>query len=128
MKMSTRLLLLFLAVSLFPLALLGMLTLQQNEAMVRREALAMVSNLADKKAAQVKDYMAERAREVATLAGSRITAQGLADLSRIQAQRHYDLARYQQAARQLDRDLAGFVEDGALFHDIFLITPQGSIV
>ncbi len=49
MKISTRLLLLFLAVAVLPLALLGYFNLQQNEATLRSEALGSVSDLADKK-------------------------------------------------------------------------------
>jgi len=128
MKLSTRLLLLFLAVSLLPLALLGYFTLQQNEAMARAEALSKVSDLADKKAMQVKDYLAEREREVRTLAGGKPVEQGLAALSRVYAKHRPDSDEYRQIARQLDRDLAGVVDDGSLLYDVFLITPQGVIL
>ncbi|HEY0666431.1 MAG TPA: PAS domain S-box protein, partial [Gallionella sp.] len=124
MKISTRMLLLFLLVAVLPLALFSYFNLRQDETTLRTEVLNRVSDLADKKAMQVKDYLNERTRQVRTLADSRLAQQGL---SRIY-QENRDSGKYRQAMREFDRELTSMVEDGSLFYDIFLITAQGEIV
>jgi diguanylate cyclase (GGDEF)-like protein/PAS domain S-box-containing protein len=128
MKISTRLLLLFLLVAVLPLALFSYFNLRQDEVTLRTEVLNRMSDLADKKAMQVRDYLAERTREVRTLADSKLAQQGLSGLSVVYARHRPDSEKYRQAARVLDRDIASMIEDGSLFYDVFLITPQGEIV
>jgi diguanylate cyclase (GGDEF)-like protein/PAS domain S-box-containing protein len=128
MKISTRLLLLFLVVAVLPLALFSYFDLQQNEATLREAALDMMSGLADKKVIQVESYLTERVRDVHSLAGGESAQQGMPALSRAYAEHHPDSAEYRRVARQFDQDFAGLIEEGSLFHDVFLITPQGEIV
>ena len=68
MKISTRLLLLFLALAVLPLALFSYLNQQQDEAVLRAEALGRMSGLADKKVIQIRSYLAERGQDVRFLA------------------------------------------------------------
>jgi diguanylate cyclase (GGDEF)-like protein/PAS domain S-box-containing protein len=128
MKISTRLLLLFLVVAVLPLALFSYFDLQQNEATLRAAALDKMSGLADKKVLQVRSYLTERARDVRALAGGELAEQGMPALSRAYQEHHPDSAEYKRVARPFDRDFSGFIEEGSLFHDLFLITPQGEIV
>lgn len=128
MKISTRLLLLFPLVAVLPLALFSYFNLRQDEETLRTEVLERVSDLADKKAMQVRDYLAERTREVRSLADSKLAQQGVSDLSGVYPKYRPGSEKYRQAVRSLDRELAAMIEDGSLFYDVFLITPQGEIV
>ncbi len=39
-----------------------------------------------------------------------------------------DSAEYGAITRQFDREFAAFIDDGSMFYDVFLISPQGEIV
>jgi diguanylate cyclase (GGDEF)-like protein/PAS domain S-box-containing protein len=122
MKIFTRLLLLFMLVSTVPLALFGYFNLQQDEAMLRIDALGRVSTLADKKVMQVRNYLAERQRNVRLLAKSPPVMQGFEALSEAYAKR--SSSRDALMRQYFER----YVEDSGVFYDLFLITPQGDII
>lgn len=128
MKISTRLLLLFLVVAVLPLMLFSYINLQRGEATLRAETLDRLSVLADKKAMQVRTYLGERVRDVRYLAHSKLVEQAMPALLRGYALHRPGSADYKQLARQFDRHFSGLVDEGLLFHDVFLISPQGEIV
>lgn len=126
MRIFTRLLLLFLLVAVLPLALFVYFNLQQNEAVLRAEALGRVSTLADKKVMQVKNYLLERERNVRFLAKSPSVTEGLKTLSVTYGQRSG--ATYVREDALVRQYLERYVEDSGVFYDLFLITPEGEIV
>lgn len=128
MRISTRLLLLFLVVAVLPLMLFSYLNLQQSEATLRAETLDRLSVLADKKAMQVRNYLIERARDVRYWAQSRLVEQAMPAVSRAYAEHRPDSLEYKRISRRFDRNFANILDDESLFHDVFLITPQGEIV
>ena len=58
MKISTRMLLLFLLVAVLPLVLFGYVNLRQDEETLRVEVQRRMSSLADKKVIQIRSYLA----------------------------------------------------------------------
>lgn len=126
MRIFTRLLLLFLLVALLPLALLGYFNLKQNEAVLRAEALARVSILADKKMIQVKSYLAERERNMRFLAKSPRVIQGFDALSETYS--HRSGAGYTREDALVRQYFDRYVAETDVFYDLFLITPQGEII
>lgn len=64
MKIATRLILLSQVAAVLPLALFSYFNLREEEATLRETAFDKLSGLADKKATQIKSYLAEREREV----------------------------------------------------------------
>ena len=122
MKIFTRLLLLFLLLSVLPLALLGYLNLQQDKARLRADALGRVGALADKKAMQVRSFLAERERNVRFLAQSPSAIAGFERLSRTYPA---DSAEDEALMKQyFDR----YIEESAVFYDVFMITPKGDVI
>lgn len=123
MRIFTRLLLLFMLVAMLPLALYSYFNLSQSEATLRQQVLGRLSGLADKKAIQVKSYLAERIQDVRIRArGSEVT-EGIATLSKI-----HDPRSYGQLDEELHRYFDRYVEESGRFYDVFLVTPQGQIV
>lgn len=126
MRIFSRLLLLFLLVSMVPLALFSYFNLQQDEETLRAEALGRVSTLADKKMIQVKSYLTERERNVRFLAQSpRVVAdiELLSDEYGARAGGVY-LREDARVRQYFDR----YVDESGVFRNIYLITPQGEII
>ncbi|MDP1592678.1 MAG: EAL domain-containing protein [Gallionella sp.] len=127
MKISTRLLLLFLLVAVLPLALFSYLNLQQDEATLRIEVLGRMSGLADKKAIQVRTYLAERKREVQIRARGSQVMNAIKTLPQGYAAGWRKPSYVREAAR-LHEYFGRYVEEYGLFHDVFLMTPQGEVI
>ena len=127
MNISRRLLLLFLVVSVLPLALFSYLNLQQDEATLRAEALGRMSDLADKKAIQVKSYLAEQVQDVRFLACDPRMMGSIASMQKAYAAGRRN-AVYAMEDAGLHQYFGRYVEETGLFHDVFLITPQGEVV
>ena len=126
MRIFTRLLLLFLLVAVLPLVLFVYFNLQQNEAVLRAEALGRVSTLADKKVMQVRGYLLERERNVRLLAKSPSVIDKLEVISKLYGERSGSTYAGEDAlARQY---FESYVEESGVFSDLFLITPEGEIV
>lgn len=127
MKIATRLLLLFLVLSVLPLLLFSYVNLQQNELTLRTEVLGRMSGLADKKAIQVKNYLAERVREVRIrVRGPQVIA-GMDRLPKLYATSYTSPAYWQESAA-LHQYFDRYVEESGRYDDVFLITSQGEIV
>ena len=127
MKLSTRLLMLFVLVSVLPLALFSYLNLQGDEATLRTEVQERLSGLADKKVMQVRTFLDERQREVT------IRARGPEVMGAIVAlQKPYAAgwrnAAYASADARLHQYFERYIEESGLFYDVFLITPQGEVI
>jgi diguanylate cyclase (GGDEF)-like protein/PAS domain S-box-containing protein len=126
MRISQRLLLLFLLVAVLPLILLSFFNLRQSETTLRAETLGRLAVLADKKVAQVGSYLGERMRDTRSLAQSRQVVQAMPALLRAY-EVGYGSMPYRQIARELDGNFSGVIGDGVLFHDVFLISPRGEV-
>jgi len=118
----------FIVVALLPLLLFGYLSLRQNEAALRVEMQARMSRLADKKAMEIKVYLAERAQDVQMLARGLLAEQAMDALSRAYLKHRPGSAGYQRADRQFRSRFSAYIDESALFYDVFLITPQGEII
>lgn len=127
MKISTRLLLLFLLLSVLPLALFGYFNLQQSEVMLRSAGLNDLSNLADKKAVQIKSFLTEREREIRIWARSAQVIEAITNLPKLYETGQHTTG-YAQENAKLHQYFERFIEEYGLFNDIFLITPQGEII
>lgn len=127
MKISTRLLLLFLLVAVLPLLLFGYFSLKQAEATLREAKLSAMSNLADKKTTQVGSYLAERVQDVSLLVRGPRVMSSIAELPAAYAAGSRS-AKYLREDALNRQYFARYVEELGIFYDVFLITPQGEII
>jgi PAS domain S-box-containing protein len=127
-SLTHHLVLWFIVVALVPLLLFGYLSLAQNEAALRSETQARMSRLADKKTIEIKVYLAERAQNAQMLARSPLAMQAMDALSRAYAQHGPGSAAYLRAELPFRKHFSAYIDESALFYDVFLITPQGDIV
>ena len=118
----------FIVVALLPLLLFGYLSLQQNETALRTETQARMSRLADKKAREIKVYLAERTQDAQILARGLLVEQAMPSLSRAYLQYRPASAGYQRADQQFRSSFSTYIDENILFYDVFLITPQGEII
>ncbi|MDO8208659.1 MAG: EAL domain-containing protein [Gallionella sp.] len=128
MRIFTRLLLLFLLVAVLPLALYSYLNLRQGEATLRQQALGRMSGLADKKAIQVKNYLAERVQDVRLLARGPRVEEAMGTISQEYAGRLKNAVNYQREDARARLNFERYVEEAGRFYDLFLITPEGEII
>lgn len=128
MKISVRLLLFFLAVAALPLVLFSYLNLRQVEETLRTEALGRMSDLADKKAVQVRSYLAERVQDVRLLVrGPRVmSAMEVLPGEYVPARRAG--AAYATEDAKTRQYFERYVEETGLFYDVFFISEQGEVV
>jgi diguanylate cyclase (GGDEF)-like protein/PAS domain S-box-containing protein len=126
-RISTRLWLLFLLVAVLPLGLFSYFNLQEDEGTLRAGTLETMSVQADKKVIQVKDYLAEREREVRMLAR---TPQVIDGISGIQDAYIAGLqnAGYIRADAKLHQFFERYIEESGLFLDVYLISKNGEVV
>ncbi|MDD5384764.1 MAG: EAL domain-containing protein [Gallionella sp.] len=127
-SLTYHLVLWFIVVALLPLLLFGYLGLQQNETALRIETQTRMSRLADKKTMEIKAYLAERAQDAQILARGLLAEQAMSGLSRAYLQHRPGSAGYQRVDQQFRSRFSVYIEESALFYDVFLITPQGEII
>ncbi len=127
MKISTRLLLLFMLVGVLPLALFSYVDIQNEEVFVRAEAQARLSSLADKKVVQIRNYLGEREREARVRARGPQVIEAMVKFPQAYAAGRGNAAYVREDAA-LHRYFERYIEETGLFYDVFLITPQGEIV
>lgn len=127
MKIATRLLLLFLLVSVLPLLLFSYVNLQQNELALRSEVLGRMSGLADKKVIQIQSYLAERMREVRIRVRGPQVIEGMRQLPVAYAAGRDSLA-YRQVQALLQQYFERYVGESGWYGDVLFITPQGEVV
>ena len=127
-SLTYRFLLWFLVVTLLPLALLGFINLQQNEAALQSEIQNRLTRLADKKALEIKNYLFEREQNARLLARGKLVEEAISSLSVAYSRHRHDSAEYNKAAKQFDHYFKTYIDENSLFYDVFLITPQGEII
>jgi diguanylate cyclase (GGDEF)-like protein/PAS domain S-box-containing protein len=127
MKVVTRLVLMFVLISVLPLGLFGYFSLSEYEDTLREQELAGLSSLADKKVSQVKGYLRQRELEV------RLRARGplvIAAMMRLPGLYRAGTrsAGYLREEKVLRESLGRYIEENGLFYDLFLITREGEII
>ena len=127
MKIATRLMLLIMLVAVLPLALFSYFNLKQDQVALRAEVLGKLSGLADKKAIQVGNYLAERKREVQIRALSPQVMGAMIVMPAAYTAGQHNPAYLREDALLHDY-FERYVSDLGLFYDMFLITPQGEII
>jgi len=127
-SLTYRLVLWFVVVALLPLLLFGYLSLQQNGAALRAETQARMSRLADIKALQIKTYLIERVQNVEILARGILVEQAMSGLSPAYSRHGPGSVEYRMVDQQFRSRFSAYIDESALFYDVFLITPQGEII
>ena len=126
--LTRRMMLWFVLVGLLPLVLLGYLTLHDNEQSLRDATLVNLSQLADKKALQIRGYMTERIADTRLIARSDVTRDAVVQLSRTYHSVHSGTPEYQNADARYRPYFERYIDDATMFYDVFLINLQGDIV
>ena len=118
----------FTIVSLLPILLIGNTLLHTFETEIQKTTIQQVSALADKKVEQIETYLLERLLDANFIRGGSTTHQAVREFTEVFNQSGVDSDAYHQLDAQYREHFKRFVEQGAGYYDLFLISPDGWIV
>jgi EAL domain-containing protein (putative c-di-GMP-specific phosphodiesterase class I)/signal transduction histidine kinase/DNA-binding response OmpR family regulator len=126
-SITQRFMLWFLVISLLPILLVGYSLLHAFEKELQQTVAEQISAIADKKVDQIDSYLGERARDALIKTEGNTTRRAMREFARV-----FDRDGVQSAAyRRLDasyRDYFKRYVSSAGYYDLFLISPQGTVV
>lgn len=117
----------FIVVSALPILLIGAALLSRFEAEMRKEATNHVAAIADTKLDDINSYLNERIRDAAVLAQDETTLQATREFAKALARGGISSAAYRQLDARYRRHFKLFAE-ASDYYDVFLISPQGTVV
>jgi two-component system, sensor histidine kinase and response regulator len=127
-SLTQRFALWFTVVSLLPILLIGNTLLHTFETEIQKTAIQQVSAIADKKVEQIETYLLERLLDANYIRGGSTTYQAMREFTQVFAQSGVDSDAYRQLDAHYRDHFKRFVEQGAGYYDLFLISPDGTIV
>ncbi|GAO36930.1 chemotaxis protein CheY [Sulfuricella sp. T08] len=126
-SITQRLVAWFLLISLLPLLLVGYILLQTFEQELQQTVAQQISTIADKKADQIDSYLSERTHDALVQAQGNTTRQAVIEFAQVLVRNGVESDAY----RRLDasyRDYFKRFVTSAGYYDLFLISPQGTVV
>ena len=126
-RISTRLALAFLVLSLSPLGAVAWLAYANAEQHIREQVTNALLGTAQGKAQQIQTYLVERMRNVTTLAAAPDVARAMDALLAGFRDGGLDSASYRAAEAEF-RPFLKHYQDTAGYADLFLISPEGDAV
>lgn len=118
----------FTVVSLLPILLIGNTLLHTFEAEIKKTAIQQVSSIADKKVEQINTYLNERLLDANLIGGGATTHTAVREFSKVFKNSGVESDAYRQLDAQYRDHFQRYVEQGAGYYDLFLISPDGTIV
>ncbi len=117
----------FAAVSLLPILLTGYSLLRTFETEMQKTAIQQVSAIADKKAEQIEGYLRERLLDTRVIQTASTTRVAMREFTQVFTQSGVGSDAYRQLDASYRDHFKRFVEDAG-YYDLFLISPQGTVV
>ncbi|PSJ16967.1 response regulator [Nitrosomonas supralitoralis] len=117
----------FTLVSLLPILFIGNSLLHTFEAEIKKSAIQNVSAIADKKAEQIDSYLLERLLDAYLVSGMSTTHEAITKFTTVFEEKGIDSDEYHELDKSYRESYKRFVED-AKYYDLFLISPDGTIV
>jgi len=117
----------FVLVSLLPILLIGYSLLRNFETEFQKAVAQQISVIADKKADQIDYYLRSLIQDVNVIVQENATAQAMREFTRVFAQGGPKSEAYRRLDARYRAFFKRFVEVGN-YYDLFLISPQGTVV
>ncbi len=117
----------FAAVSLLPILLTGYSLLRTFETEMQKTAIQQVSAIADMKAEQIEGYLRERLLDTRVIQTASTTREAMREFTQAFTQSGVGSDAYRQLDASYRDHFKRFVEDAG-YYDLFLISPQGTVV
>ncbi|SIO17256.1 ATP-binding protein [Nitrosomonas cryotolerans] len=117
----------FTLVSLLPILLIGNIGLHIFVTEIQKTAIQKVSAVADKKVEQIDTYLLERLLDASLLHNTSATRSAMRELAAAFIQDGAESDAYRQLDARYREHFRRFTEE-ADYYDLFLISPQGTIV
>ncbi|MDW7565140.1 MAG: PAS domain S-box protein [Nitrosomonadaceae bacterium] len=126
-SLTQRFMVWFSAVSLLPIMLAGYSLLRVFETELQKTAIQQVSAIADKKVEQIDGYLRERLLDTRVINTASTTREAMRDFTLAFHQNGVASDAYRQLDASYRDHFERFVEDAG-YYDLFLISPQGTVV
>jgi two-component system sensor histidine kinase/response regulator len=117
----------FAAVSLLPILLTGYSLLRTFETEMQKTAIQQVSAIADKKAGQIDGYLRERLLDARVIHTASTTRVAMREFTQVFSRSGVESDAYRKLDASYRDHFKRFVEDAG-YYDLFLISPQGTVV
>ncbi len=118
----------FTVVSLLPILLIGNALLHTFEQEIQKTAIQQVSVIADKKVEQIETYLRERLLDANFIRGGSTTHEAVREFTEVFNQSGVDSEVYRQLDAKYRDHFKRYVEQGAGYYDLFLISTDGWLV
>ncbi len=126
-SITQRFLFWFVIFTLLPILLVGYVLLHTFEQELRRTMAEKVSAIADKKVGQIDAYLATLSRDIFLKAQGESTRKALGEFMRVFEQSGVNSVAYRRVGASHHDNLKRFLRN-ASYYDLFLISPQGTVV
>ncbi|MCX7184950.1 MAG: PAS domain S-box protein [Nitrosospira sp.] len=117
----------FVAVSLLPILMIGYSLLRTFETEMQKTAIQQVSAIADMKADRIDNYLSERLLDARVIHTASTTREAMREFARVFIQDGVESDAYRRLDASYRDHFERFVDDAG-YYDLFLISPQGTIV
>ena len=126
-SLTHRFMIWFAAVSLLPILMTGYSLLRTFETEMQKTAIQQVSAIADMKAEQIDGYLRERLLDTRVIQTASTTREAMREFAQVFTQSGVGSDAYRQLDASYRDHFKRFIEDAG-YYDLFLISPQGTIV
>ena len=126
-SLTHRFMIWFAAVSLLPILMTGYSLLRTFETEMQKTAIQQVSAIADMKAEQIDGYLRERLLDTRVIQTASTTREAMREFTQVFTQSGVGSDAYRQLDASYRDHFKRFIEDAG-YYDLFLISPQGTIV
>lgn len=127
MKISTKMLVTFLLISLVPLVIVSMLSLNRASDSLETAAKNQLLSMMNMKKENIEQYFRERQADINILSQLTEVRQGILDFSEVVQENGYDSQAYQQVEAEYHRLFQDYIERYQ-YYDLFFIDMDGEIV
>ncbi|MEK7768180.1 MAG: cache domain-containing protein, partial [Pseudomonadota bacterium] len=126
-SLTHRFMVWFAAVSLLPILMTGYSLLRTFETEMQKTAIQQVSAIADMKAEQIDSYLRERLLDTRVIQTASTTREAMREFTQVFTQSGVGSDAYRQLDASYRDHFKRFVKDAG-YYDLFLISPQGTVV
>jgi PAS domain S-box-containing protein len=126
-SITQRLLVWFLLIALLPVLLIAYILLRNVEQELHQTAVQHISAIADKKSDQIDTYLSDLLRGAHLKTQEQTTHQPLVEFTRVFARGGEKSAAYRRLDASYRSNFQRFI-NAAGYYDLFLISPQGTVV
>lgn len=127
MKLFTKLLLIFLSITIVPIGVISFLLINGSSTALKEAAINQLVSIRDVKKDVITRYFEEREGDIRVLSGNAVTQEGVSSLSRAFNQGGLGSSAYQMAEKEVSDYFSNYIKTYG-YYDLFLMNLKGDVV